>query len=350
MFRVVPDQLRISEGWVRCGHCDEVFDANAHLRSLETTAAISSPAPQVSEPSISTSGLTDIDVVPAADAEVYDWGPMLEPQSVQLEKSASIAPKDLAENFPQETSEPLWDLPSANTTHQGPMDFDHTTAYLYQPPSDLPADAALEDSHFAPTTVGDWAYQSPVPQEAVPDPTSNTNEEAAPSFMLRSRQRTKVDHYLGHKAMLSLSIVLALLLISQFLFFERDRLAASSPELRLPLAYGCEFLGCAISAPRHIESMAIDNSAFTHVKPGVYNLSLSLQNSASIDLAAPALELTLTDLQDQTLLRRVILPGQYSENKLIGSRAELVANVPIAVRAGEVSEKISGYRLLVFYP
>src|SRR5215468_438989 len=31
MFRVVPDQLKISEGWVRCGHCSEVFDATAHL-------------------------------------------------------------------------------------------------------------------------------------------------------------------------------------------------------------------------------------------------------------------------------------------------------------------------------
>jgi predicted Zn finger-like uncharacterized protein len=34
VFRVVPDQLRISEGWVRCGHCDEVFDGNAHLQTL----------------------------------------------------------------------------------------------------------------------------------------------------------------------------------------------------------------------------------------------------------------------------------------------------------------------------
>ena len=28
MFKVVPDQLKISEGWVRCGHCAEVFDAS----------------------------------------------------------------------------------------------------------------------------------------------------------------------------------------------------------------------------------------------------------------------------------------------------------------------------------
>lgn len=28
-FRIVPDQLKISEGWVRCGHCNHVFNAQA---------------------------------------------------------------------------------------------------------------------------------------------------------------------------------------------------------------------------------------------------------------------------------------------------------------------------------
>ncbi len=32
MFKVVPDQLRVSDGWVRCGQCDEVFDATLHMQ------------------------------------------------------------------------------------------------------------------------------------------------------------------------------------------------------------------------------------------------------------------------------------------------------------------------------
>ena len=32
MFKVVADQLKISQGWVRCGHCSEVFDAAANLQ------------------------------------------------------------------------------------------------------------------------------------------------------------------------------------------------------------------------------------------------------------------------------------------------------------------------------
>src|SRR5664279_4666769 len=35
VFRVVQDQLKVSEGWVRCGHCNEVFNALETLFDLE---------------------------------------------------------------------------------------------------------------------------------------------------------------------------------------------------------------------------------------------------------------------------------------------------------------------------
>jgi predicted Zn finger-like uncharacterized protein len=34
VFRVVQDQLRVSEGWVRCGQCQEVFNALETLFDL----------------------------------------------------------------------------------------------------------------------------------------------------------------------------------------------------------------------------------------------------------------------------------------------------------------------------
>ena len=37
MFKVVPDQLKISDGWVRCGHCADVFDATLHLEDWTPT-------------------------------------------------------------------------------------------------------------------------------------------------------------------------------------------------------------------------------------------------------------------------------------------------------------------------
>lgn len=47
-FKVVPDQLRISEGWVRCGQCQQVFDAALQQVAPEpapATAPVSQTAP-----------------------------------------------------------------------------------------------------------------------------------------------------------------------------------------------------------------------------------------------------------------------------------------------------------------
>lgn len=44
-FKVVRDQLRISEGWVRCGRCSEVFDATLDLHETEAAVAPKMPAP-----------------------------------------------------------------------------------------------------------------------------------------------------------------------------------------------------------------------------------------------------------------------------------------------------------------
>lgn len=39
VFKIVPDQLKISKGWVRCGRCAEVFDAAAHAAASDETNA-----------------------------------------------------------------------------------------------------------------------------------------------------------------------------------------------------------------------------------------------------------------------------------------------------------------------
>ena len=46
MFKVVPDQLRVSDGWVRCGHCEEVFDARAHMQDPDAVAQAQRTPPE----------------------------------------------------------------------------------------------------------------------------------------------------------------------------------------------------------------------------------------------------------------------------------------------------------------
>jgi predicted Zn finger-like uncharacterized protein len=42
VFRIVREQLDASSGWVRCGHCMDVFDAKSQFSDLELAATVSS--------------------------------------------------------------------------------------------------------------------------------------------------------------------------------------------------------------------------------------------------------------------------------------------------------------------
>ena len=54
VFKIVPDQLKVSSGWVRCGRCAEVFDAAAHAAASDEA----SPWPQSSPPAAAMSSAT----------------------------------------------------------------------------------------------------------------------------------------------------------------------------------------------------------------------------------------------------------------------------------------------------
>jgi predicted Zn finger-like uncharacterized protein len=356
MFKVVPDQLRISEGWVRCGQCDEVFDANAHLRSLEATQ-VGPAQPQITESStveISTPAphAEPMQGVPTEEAPANDDSEsLLDAETAHAEPDLTTPHQFGLHSDAHEGDEQEWQATQLEASPTAPVDRFEEDVFLDHSPQDLPASEASQGSHYSPAAVDDWVYQSALAADQLPAAdVPGIEEEQTPSFMPRSTQHTWSHRCLGRKVMLALFMVLALLLTSQWLFTERDRLAANIPALRPVLDSGCVVLGCTLSAPRQIESIAIDSSAFTQVKSGVYNLNLSLRNGAAVDLAAPALELTLTDMRDQALVRRVLLPGEYSAKILIPASSELVVSVPIAVRASAASEKISGYKLLAFYP
>jgi len=62
----------------------------------------------------------------------------------------------------------------------------------------------------------------------------------------------------------------------------------------------------------------------------------------------PALELTLTNAQDQPIARRIFLPKDYLERAPeAGMRAAGEVNVRIELATGEL--KAAGYRLFLFY-
>src|SRR6188768_1563254 len=102
MFKVVPDQLRISEGWVRCGQCAEIFDATSNLQEPEAAAAqlASTPEPTVPPPTLPPPAAAPpvaVQQAPAAsDAPdsiaappLYPWFPSEVPES-QLPRESRL--------------------------------------------------------------------------------------------------------------------------------------------------------------------------------------------------------------------------------------------------------------------
>jgi len=65
-------------------------------------------------------------------------------------------------------------------------------------------------------------------------------------------------------------------------------------------------------------------------------------------VAMPLLELTLTDAQDQVLVRRVLRPeGELGAAPELAPAAVWSATAPVQLEGGT---PVAGYRLLAFYP
>jgi hypothetical protein len=147
-------------------------------------------------------------------------------------------------------------------------------------------------------------------------------------------------------AMVALAATLALAL--QVAVQERDRIAAMDARARPWLMKLCAPLQCEIAPRRQIADVVIDSSSFNKARGDSSQLTLAMKSKASIPLAMPAVELTLTDAQDQPVLRRVLLPADMGAPAELSALGEWSTAVSVVVTTG--GARVAGYRLLAFYP
>ena len=151
------------------------------------------------------------------------------------------------------------------------------------------------------------------------------------------------------RGVLVLVLLLSVLgLAMQMAVQERDRIAAMDARMRPGLTALCEVLRCQIAAPRQISDVVIDSSSFHKARGDSYQLTLVMNNRGTTAVAMPAVELTLTDAQDQPVLRRVLLPNDMVAPAEIAARGEWTTSVSVIVTTG--GARVAGYRLLAFYP
>ncbi len=103
-FRVVTDQLRISDGWVRCGRCQEVFDANAALQAppppTEAEPVDATRAPEAAAVARSAEAASEVNFSPAAQEEAAGPEvPVVEPSVHTAETEHDGIPQAAASGY-----------------------------------------------------------------------------------------------------------------------------------------------------------------------------------------------------------------------------------------------------------
>jgi predicted Zn finger-like uncharacterized protein len=140
--------------------------------------------------------------------------------------------------------------------------------------------------------------------------------------------------------------ILALALVLQFVLVQRHWLAAEEPALRPMLSALC---ACEVTWPREPEAVLIESSSFTENPQGGYTVQLRLKNTQHHPVAMPALELSLTDLQDQVLVRRVFTAQELSGKDHVQALRDVRSTLNFDLDE-QVSKRITGFRAIVFYP
>lgn len=160
-------------------------------------------------------------------------------------------------------------------------------------------------------------------------------------------RKTKLNIWL-----LLLGLLLICLAALQTVYFLRTKIAAEYPQFKPYLVQACTYLQCKIDLPINVDLFTIDDSDMQesedHEK--VVDFSSLLINKANYTQTYPNIELTLTDTNDQPVVRRLIKPSEYlnaNTNMAAGIASKEEVRVKLAISVADLS--VAGYRVLLAY-
>jgi predicted Zn finger-like uncharacterized protein len=320
LFKVVADQLKISEGWVRCGQCREVFDAPAHMMSQPV------PAPQIV---VSNPAADPVQAVP-------------EPESAHTNSQAMHVSDAQAGPASQPHGQDFATSDWINSVNP-PAPRERVDSEADHPPSLLPQD--LTDEELAYLGMAPNAPRAPAAPAA-----------ATPTFIRQAQRAQRWRSPWVRVGLCALGLVLMVALGLQVAVQERNRIAAVQPRALPYLQDICRVVGCAVTALKQIESVVVDASGFNKLrsdgKNDTYKFTVNLKNTSALSLAVPYVELSLNDTQDQPVLRRVLNPADLGASQFVLSPSgEFVGSTTIQVDNAQLAgTRIAGYKVWAFYP
>ena len=391
MFKVAAGQFEAAQGWVRCGCCGEVFDAAQHLVPTDVAVLKDDAVPAVPEDALEAllapaeSPAPDgLAMLPVSPGTVEDVTSALSEDPLA---SAPVAPEPAPQNQPEQGDKP--EPAGAEVMLVAPQDEESAPAVSsltqaaeaqteVQPESVAEAaavdvtDISLDIGAFPPVAalVPSVEAQTEVTAEPAAVETNPVISplaalkpaEPAPepelSFVRDARRKAFWNRPLVRVLLGLVFFLLLMALLLQWVLQQKDNLAATDPRLAPFLQALCGPLNCTIRPPRRIESLLIDSSSFRKTGPDMYSLSFVLKNNSAAVLEMPSLEVTLTDVQEQALVRRVLAPREFgATTAALAAHGELAGVITLKVAGEPVPGAplpqplpVTGYRVVAFYP
>lgn len=152
IFKVVQDQLKVSEGWVRCGRCQAVFNAIPALFDLDTQAPPprtgTNPAPQAAAPQTTAPAAPVVSPPPPAPAPAPR--PMVAAATEATHSSPFVERPDPASASP-DSPEATWPAAAASAL-----------------PAATDFDLDLDTDTDVPVSTPAWAPEPPVREAELP--------------------------------------------------------------------------------------------------------------------------------------------------------------------------------------
>lgn len=407
-FKVVPDQLKLRRGLVRCGKCQHVFsgidfltyvepaDSRSSAESLQRSGPDRSPPARTHSPAVTT-------ILAAAQARAVQAQAVSAPaitgassahepsegaiaRSTDLQAPADpmpVATDDLHTAFfipdtgfgthaldgqGSTTATALTaTAPHSNERHSDELRADELlsqdAASPEPAPSTLESQIAEAGEFITLTSRTDatelpLAPTSPASPASPASPTSPTSPTSAVAENIDTLTPTEAyDAALpGNEGSRwpawAATIVLTFALGAQALVGWRDDIAARLPPLAPMLSQVLAPLGWSVASPRHRAALSIESFELrASSTAGEFELSALLSNRAAYPVALPALELTLKDSADGVMLRKVLTAEEYA-----GSPQSATSSLPgrseraVRVRMALNGPAPAGYSADLFYP
>jgi len=262
VFRVTLEQLQARDGLVRCGKCNDIFQADQHLYA-DMAADVAVETPKKSKPAAT--------------------------------RRETAAPKKPVKPKPKPAVAPTPPKPA-------PIEPEIMEVLAAPAPWSLPD----EPSPPAPTKEKSAPRSDKRPAKRR---SKSTPDTAMPQLSLRPRRQRRSALWIVGGLLLLISFML------QVAYFYRDTLA-QYPELQPYFLAACEEIGCSIRP--HIDVARIELVEPTGIAPhprtaNALRLRATMVNRSSKPQPFPLMQVTLTDSTGRVLARRIVAPNEYLE-------------------------------------